>query len=70
MCAAGRDVCLLTRELTNHLVAVAALLARARRRTPPNAPVRRELDAIDHAFADPIDLARKLNMAIYEDHHE
>ncbi len=70
MCAAGRDACLLTRELTNQLVALAALLARARRRHPADGLAGRELSAIDHAFADPIDLARKLSMAIHEDHHD
>jgi hypothetical protein len=70
MCAAGRDACELTRELTNHLVAIAALLARARRRFPPSAAAGRELHAIDLAFAEPIDLARKLSMAVHEDHDD
>jgi hypothetical protein len=70
MCAAGREACLLTRELTNHLVAVAALLARAQRRVPPEGPLGRDLLAIDLAFAEPIDLARKLSMAVHEDHDE
>ncbi len=70
MCAAGRDACLLTRELTNHLVALAALLARARRGLSPEGTAGRELRAIDLAFAEPIDLARKLSIAIHEDHEE
>jgi hypothetical protein len=70
MCAAGRDACLLTRELTNNLVALAALLARARRGVSPEGAAGRELLEIDLAFAEPIDLARKLSMAVHEDHDE
>jgi hypothetical protein len=70
MCGAGRDACELTRELTNHLVAMAALLARARRRVPSEGAAGGELRAIDLAFAEPIDLARKLSMAVHEDHDE
>jgi hypothetical protein len=70
MCAAGQEACLLTRELTNHLVALAALLARARRGLSTEGAAGRELAAIDLAFAEPIDLARKLSMAIHEDHDE
>jgi hypothetical protein len=70
MCAVERDACRLTRELTNQLVGVAALLARAMRRLPPDQGVGRELHAIDHAFAEPIELARKLSMAVHEDHGE
>jgi hypothetical protein len=68
MCAAGRDACVLTRELTNHLVALAALLARATRRFPAGSDAGRELRTIDLAFAEPIDLARKLSMAVHGDH--
>jgi hypothetical protein len=70
MCAAGRDACLLTRELTNHLVALAALLTRATRRFPAGSDAGRELRAIDLAFAEPIDLARKLSMAVHGDHDD
>jgi hypothetical protein len=69
MCAAGRDACELTQELTNNLVALAALLARARRRFPDSDAAGRELRAIDQAFAEPIDLARKLSMAVHENAH-
>ena len=67
MCAADRDACRLTRELTNHLVGVAALLARAMRRFPAHDPAGREIHAIDHDFGEPIELARKLSMAVHED---
>lgn len=70
MCAAGRDACELTQELTTHLVALAAMLARARRGVPTGSACGRELRAIDAAFAGPIGLARKLSMAVHEDHHD
>ena len=70
MCVAGRDACNLTQELTNHLVAVAALLARARRNFPIDGATGRELQAIDEAFAEPIDLARKLSMAVHSTHRD
>jgi hypothetical protein len=70
MCAAGRDACALTRELTNQLVALAALLERATRRFPADSGAGRELRAIDLAFAEPIDLARKLSMAVHENHDD
>ena len=70
MCAAGRDACELAQELTTHLVALAAMLARARRRVPVESGRGRDLHAIDAALARPIGLARKLNMAVHEDHHE
>ena len=70
MCATGRDLCELTQELTHQLVSLAALLARARRRLPEGSVAGRELHAIDRAFAEPIGLAQKLNMAVYCDHPE
>jgi hypothetical protein len=69
MCAAGPEACELARELTNHLVALAALLTRAKRRFPDSGDTGRELRAIDQAFAEPIDLARKLSMAVHENAH-
>jgi hypothetical protein len=35
---------------------------------PPEGAAGRELLAIDLAFAEPIDLARKLSMAVHDDH--
>jgi hypothetical protein len=70
VCATGCDVHELTQELTHQLVALAALFARARRRLPEGSVAGRELHAIDQAFAEPIDLARKLNMAVHGDQPE
>jgi hypothetical protein len=70
MCAAGRDACQLTQELTHQLVGLAALLAHARRRLPAGSIAGRELHAIDQAFGEPINLARKLSMAVHQDHAE
>jgi hypothetical protein len=50
-------------------VALAALLTRARRRFPDSGAAGRELRAIDQAFAEPIDLARKLSMAVHQNAH-
>jgi hypothetical protein len=65
MCGGGREACELTRGLVNELVATAAVLARAKRRLPPTDPLGAELHRIDEAFAEPIDLARKLGMAVH-----
>jgi hypothetical protein len=70
VCAADSDLYELTQELTHQLVALAALLARARRRLPEGSVAGCELQAIDQAFAGPIDLARKLNMAVHGDQPE
>ena len=70
MCAVELDACRLSGELTNQLVGLAALLARAMRRFPAHDRVGREIHAIDHAFAEPIELARKLIMAVHEDHRD
>jgi hypothetical protein len=68
MCGGGREACELTRGLINELVATAAVLARAKRGLPATDPLCSELHRIDEAFAEPIDLARKLGMAVHAHH--
>ena len=67
MCGSGRDACKLTLELANELVAAAAVLARARRRGAHGSGTTNELSAIDEAFTEPIELARKLAMTVHSD---
>jgi hypothetical protein len=67
MCENGRDACKLTLELATQLVATAALLARTRRRFAAPERVANELSAIDEAFTEPIELARKLGMTVHSD---
>jgi hypothetical protein len=67
MCETGRDACKLSLELATQLVATAALLARTRRRFAGADQVASELSAIDEAFTEPIELARKLGMTVHSD---
>ena len=67
MCESGRETCKLTLELANQLVTVAAVLARTRRRAADLGRATSELSAIDEAFTEPIELARKLAMTVHSD---
>jgi hypothetical protein len=65
MCGEGIEVCELTRQLTNLLIGLDATLEKVRRAAPDAGAVSEDLRAMNEAFKDHIQVARRLSMTVH-----